>query len=89
MITETTKMSAPRASHCYTFFGVQCEVFTTEFVWPSYPWLFRVCGTDGNWIRFAGVPNQCETVRSAMMRAWWRCKWIAEGTFDQKYVSRV
>lgn len=40
---------------CYTFFGVQCEVFTTPFVLPSHPWLFRIFGKDGI-IQFAGVP---------------------------------
>lgn len=70
----------------YTFFGVECEVFTTDFVYPSYPWLFRVKNKHGEWINFAGMPNKCETIRSAMMRAWWRCKWVADGTMEKRYV---
>ncbi len=85
MNSENRPNEDSAASRGYAFFGVECEVYTTPYVWPSYPWLFRVRGNDGNWINFAGMPNQCATVRSAMMRAYYRCKWIADGTFDSRY----
>jgi hypothetical protein len=59
-------------------------------VWKSdhpgpYPWMFEITfkGIKHN---FVGIPNKCETKRSASMRAWWRAKWIMNGTFDEHYV---
>lgn len=73
----------------YTFHGIKCQVFTTSAsidAYPDCPWRFRIEKNDG-WIGFGGIPNYCESKRSAMMRAKSRCKWIAEGTFDQKYIA--
>lgn len=72
-------------THRYKFFNINCEVYTTPYSYQSYPWSFRIQDSNGKWIEFAGLPNKCATVRSAMMRAWYRCKWIAEGTFDERY----
>lgn len=35
--------------------------------------------------RFAGIPNKWLSRQSAVLRAWWRCKWMAEGTFEEHY----
>jgi hypothetical protein len=74
----------PSESREYTFFGVQCKVFRAEREHP-FPWRFVVIRPSGTTIFFIGVPNQCETWRSAMMRARARCRWIADGTYDQRY----
>lgn len=74
--------------HCYTFHGFHCEVFTTENTlkyYPAMPWRFLINRGAGRVIRFIGIPNYCETRRSAIMRAMHRCRWIANGTFDCKY----
>jgi hypothetical protein len=71
----------------YTFHGIKCQVFTTSAsieAYPDYPWRFRIEKNDG-WIGFGGIPNYCESKRSAMMRAKSRCKWIADGTFNERY----
>lgn len=75
-----------RVEKRYVFFDVVCEVYTTPYVYPAYPWLFRIQRPGGAWVYFAGIPNKCATVRSAMMRAWHRCKWMAAGIFDSRYV---
>ena len=89
MTTTADAAECSPASHCYTLHGVKCEVWTNENTlkfYKSFPWRFRVWRADGTVINFAGVPNYCETRRSAMMRAKARCKWIADGTYDQRYV---
>lgn len=50
-----------------------------------YPWLFTVKTPDGTLHRYVGVPNQCATAQSALRRGWWRAKWLADGTYDQRY----
>lgn len=69
----------------YTFFGLKVEVFHNSESWHPYPWRFRVHKQDGKTITFAGLPNQCETARSAMMRAYHRAKWISDGSYDKRY----
>lgn len=51
-----------------------------------FPWAFSVQEDGGHEKLFAGIPNQCETKHSALMRGWYRAKWINEGTYDQHYV---
>lgn len=82
-------MSNQRApqTYEYSFHGAKCEVFTTDdslWFYSCCPWRFRI-QTNSGWIGFGGMPNYCETKRSAMMRARARCKWIADGTFDNRY----
>ena len=50
-----------------------------------YPWRFSIV-FQGKKTEFIGIPNQCTTKREAYKRAWWRAKWMQEGTFDARYV---
>ena len=69
----------------YTFFGLRVEVFHIGEDWHPYPWRFRVYKPSGIAVNFAGLPNQCETSNSAMMRAYHRAKWISNGSYDTRY----
>ena len=70
----------------HEWYGVTAQVYHT-FGSHLYPWRFRIQNQEtGNWIMFAGVPNYCETRQSAMARARNRCKWIADVTFNERYV---
>lgn len=76
-------------SFFYEFHGIKCEVYTnanTLEYYSSMPWRFRVWKRNGKVVHFAGVPNYCCSRQSAMMRAKARCKWIADGTFEKRYV---
>lgn len=50
-----------------------------------YPWAFAVQEDGRPEMLFGGVPNWCSTRHSALMRAWWRTKWINNGTWDHLY----
>lgn len=53
--------------------------------WHPYPWRFTVQKDGQPKKHFGGIPNQCETKHSALMRGWWRAKWINDGTFNTRY----
>lgn len=77
------------APSCYTFFGLRCEVWTSVEImqwYPSCPWRFRIIDANGRTHNYAGLPNYCHSVRSAMMRAWHRAKWMASNEYQQRYV---
>lgn len=79
--------SAKRRMNTYNFYGVKCEVWDTQSQAAlPYPWRFAIW-KDGKRIMYQGIPNYCETKRSAIMRARWRAKWIAEGTYHLRYVK--
>lgn len=69
----------------FEFFGMCAELRRAIGSNDPYPWMFRIHHPERGWIEFYGIPNRCETWRSAMMRAWWRCRWISDGTFDVRY----
>jgi hypothetical protein len=72
----------------YGFWGVRAEVYTTQSTlthYPSYPWRFRLRLPDGHAIHYAGTPNYCGSLKAAVMRAWWRAKWLADGSHFAKY----
>lgn len=73
----------------WEYFGHRVEVW--EGWEGSYPWKFRILaskpGERYQWIWFAGIPNKCGTRRSALKRAWYRCKWLSEGRFEEYYES--
>lgn len=50
-----------------------------------YPWNFEI-EYKGKTHKYGGVPNQCATKRSALKRAWWRCKWLQDGTYNKRYI---
>lgn len=69
----------------YTYFGYKVELTLSERSYPSFPWSFRIHCPDGGVRHFLGIPNMCVSKRQALRRAWWRCKWLSEGTFDEHY----
>jgi hypothetical protein len=60
------------------------EVFRTGPDWHPYPWRFAVVH-EGVRHMFAGLPNQCASRQSALMRGWWRARWLKNGTYSIKY----
>ena len=68
------------------YFGIKVEVWKIDSTWHPYPWRFRLIEPCGKTHVFAGVPNQCESPKSALKRAWYRAKWIKQGTYNQKYL---
>lgn len=65
------------------YFG--CRVYLHHYKTTVYPWAFSIRDQNGVLHHYAGIPNRCETEHSALMRAWWRCKWLADGTYNQYY----
>ncbi|MEN6536307.1 MAG: hypothetical protein ABFD89_21805 [Bryobacteraceae bacterium] len=61
------------------------EVFRIPEAWHPFPWRFAIAYKGTRHV-FAGIPNQCATRRAASMRAWWRAKWLEDGTFGRRYV---
>ena len=55
-----------------------------DFNYP-YPWAFSVQESGQPEHNYGGIPNQCETKHSALMRGWYRAKWINNGTYDLHY----
>lgn len=52
--------------------------------WDGY-WFFA-CQKDGeNERSFSGVPNYCSTRHSALMRGYYRAKWLISGEFYKRY----
>lgn len=73
-------------NHSAEYFGYKVTVFEVGGCYPGpFPWRFSIEG-NGRKLGFSGMPNYCETKASALKRAWWRCKWLADGTFDKRYV---
>ena len=53
--------------------------------WKCAPWCFAI-KMDGEKERnFGGVPNYCETRHKALMKAWYRAKWLSSGAWSQHY----
>lgn len=50
-----------------------------------YPWRFAIEDPEGRIRLFAGIPNTCESYRSAAARARARVKWLVDGTFNKRY----
>ena len=53
--------------------------------WALYPWRFSILGPDNKEWQYTGVPNYCKTRASALKRAWYRVKWMREGTIGDHY----
>lgn len=68
-----------------TYFNHQAIVWKGKEDWHPFPWCFKIITPDGRELVFAGVPNQMETSAQALKRAWWRCKWLSDGTYNQRY----
>lgn len=72
----------------YEYFGIGVEVWSWFWGASEY-WRFKIICRDGSVRHFAGVPNYCYSKRSALRRAWWRCKWLNDGTFSEHYKSPI
>jgi hypothetical protein len=68
------------------FGGYVVETNHNGVSWHPYPWGFNITEPSGARHVFAGIPNQCETRHAALMRGWWRAKWMRDGTFNERYV---
>lgn len=66
------------------YFGCLVEVWKSPEPRHPAPWRFAV-SHQGQRHEFIGVPNQCETKRKALKRAWWRAKWLATGEWSKHY----
>jgi hypothetical protein len=75
--------------HERTYFGRTVTVSRIDEDWHPYPWRFAIADERRGLLRYAGIPNQCATRAAALRRAWVRCKWLADGTYDKRYVSMV
>lgn len=51
-----------------------------------HPWRYTVT-FDGSRHIFAGIPNQCESIAEALVKAHDRAEWLADGSFRERYVS--
>ncbi len=61
------------------YFDMICRAYTTEFTEDTcYPWLFEIDAPNGKTRCYCGIPNRCETSKSALKRAWYRAKEIRE-----------
>lgn len=68
-------------------FGCLVRVWKIDEPHP-YPWRFSV-DYAGIVYEFRGIPNYCETRRSASMRARCRAKWLSDGTFLTQYNGSI
>ena len=50
-----------------------------------YPWTFEIIDSTGTKRTYAGIPNKCKSAEHALRRGWWRAKWLADGTYNQRY----
>ena len=69
------------------YFGIKVRAFTSEGTlrsYSSFPWCFEI-EFDGKLLQYYGIPNKLETHRKALKRAWYRAKWLSEGTYNQHY----
>ncbi len=72
-------------SHVTVYFDCEVTVWRTSGLWPSYPWRYAVT-YKGKKREFSGVPNYLETKKAALKKAWWRAKWLSDGTFGSRYI---
>ena len=60
----------------------------SETYHPGCPWRFEIHTPEGDVRRFMGIPNYVDTCAQALKRAWWRCKWLADGSFHTRYSAK-
>lgn len=61
-----------------TYFGYEVKVIYPKEDFPYYR--FYVGERY-----YAGTPNYCVSKRSALKRAWYRAKWLSDGTYNDRY----
>lgn len=60
------------------------DVWKVENEHSPFPWRFSV-EYKGIKHQFSGIPNYCKSKHSAICRAYYRAKWLTEGSFDEHY----
>lgn len=46
---------------------------------------FTITNPNGEEWQYIGFPNYCDSKRAALKRAWYRIKWMREGTMGEHY----
>ena len=71
----------------FTYFNIiKIKIWKLDTEWyKTMPWRFSVTDLEGKEWKYTGIPNYCTTKHSALMRAWYRAKWINNGTISTKY----
>lgn len=70
-----------------SYFGLSCRIYTTsnsEKYYPDFPWNFEI-EYNGKLLSFGGIPNMVESPQKAMKRAWYRAKWLVDGSYNSRY----
>jgi hypothetical protein len=66
------------------YFGWEVVLYKSDWKDDPYPWTFAI-RKGGVTLKFLGIPNRCATSRSALKRAWYRCKWKKDGSYEKRY----
>lgn len=83
---DMEKNNEPVEIHETEYFGCKVTVWRIRGpVWACAPWRFSIVDQNGAKRIFTGVPNYLESKKRALKRAWWRAKWLANGTFTNHY----
>lgn len=73
--------------HEVEYFGMKVRAFitaSTHRYYKDFPWRFEI-EYKGKLLSYIGIPNYLQTKKQALKRAWWRAKWLSEGSYNQKY----
>jgi len=74
-----------------TYFGHLCVAFTTRNslkYYDAFPWNLAI-HDGGGWHHYYGIPNKVETRAKALRRAWYRAKWMYDGTYGDHYKANA
>lgn len=75
----------PVETHTKEYFGCLVTVWRIKGpYWGCCPWRFSV-EHEGVTRSYAGVSNYVETKAKALKRAWYRAKWLADGSYHDRY----
>jgi len=76
----------PVETHKTEYFGCQVKVWRIRGpYWGCAPWRFSIIDRQGVERNYVGVPNYLESKQQALKKAWWRAKWLANGTYQNHY----
>jgi hypothetical protein len=83
-VDQPSTIAPPKEEHWYGEYLV--KVWKMPGSWyGTIPWRFSITEPDGREWQFSGIPNYLETKRKALKRAWYRVKWMREGTMGEHY----
>jgi hypothetical protein len=57
---------------------------TLQGYYRSVPFSFAILWRGSTW-NFPTITNRCQTRHEAIMRGWYRCQWLNNGTFFTRY----